>query len=256
MKVSAMKISAVIVASNEERNIARAVASLLACADEIVVVDSGSTDRTREIAAALGARVIEEPWRGYAAQKNFAASVAAHPYILSIDADEELTPALAAEIAALKAKPPQFDAWTMPRLARYLGRWIHHSGWYPDRKVRLYHRDRATWHGDYVHESVQLSRDISGTTGHLNSDLLHFTCDSLSQHLRTLDRYTSLAAQQLTAAGKPIPFRRLVIDPPWTFLRSYILQRGFLDGSHGFVIAAMASFYTFTKYAKAREMSQ
>jgi glycosyltransferase involved in cell wall biosynthesis len=247
-----MKISATIVAFNEERNIARAVASLSPCVDEIVVVDSGGSDRTREIAASLGARVIEEPWRGYAAQKNFAASIAAHPYILSIDADEELTPALAAEIAELKTKSPQFDAWTMPRLARYLGRWIRHSGWYPDRKVRLYHRDRAAWQGDYVHESVQLSRGISGAIGHLNSDLLHFTCDSLSQHLSTLDRYTSLAAQQLAAAGKPISFRRLVIDPPWTFLRSYVLQRGFLDGTHGFVIAAMASFYTFTKYAKAR----
>jgi len=247
-----MKISATVVAFNEERNIARAVASLSACADEIVVVDSGSFDRTRDIAAALGARVIEEPWRGYAAQKNFAASIAAHPYILSIDADEELTPALAAEIAALKTKAPQFDAWAMPRLARYLGRWIRHSGWYPDRKVRLYHRDRAAWQGDYVHESVH----VSGTTGQLNSDLLHFTCDSLSQHLRTLDRYTSLAAQQLATAGKPIPFRRLVIDPPWTFLRSYILQRGFLDGAHGFVIAAMASFYTFTKYAKARDAAR
>ena len=251
-----MKISATVVAFNEERNIARAVTSLRACADEIVVVDSGSSDRTREIAAALGARVIEEPWRGYAAQKNFAASVATHPYILSIDADEELTPALAEEIIALKTQAPQFDAWTMPRLARYLGRWIRHSGWYPDRKVRLYHRDRAAWQGDYVHESVHVSGGISGAIGHLNSDLLHFTCDSLSQHLRTLDRYTSLAAQQLAASGKPIPFRRLVIDPPWTFLRSYFLQRGFLDGTHGFLIAAMASFYTFTKYSKARKIAR
>lgn len=244
-----MKISATIVAFNEERNIARAVASLLACVDEIVVVDSGSSDRTREIAAGLGARVIEEPWRGYAAQKNFAASAAAHPWILSIDADEELTPALAKEIAALKNHPPQFDAWTMPRLARYLGRWIRHSGWYPDRKVRLYHRERASWQGEYVHETVQ----VSGSTGSLNSDLLHYTCDSLSQHLGTLDRYTSLAAQQLAAAGRPVPFRRLVLDPPWTFLRSYLLQRGFLDGPQGFIIAAMASFYTFSKYAKARQ---
>ena len=246
MKISAMNI----VALNEERNIARAITSLRACADEIVVVDSGSSDRTREIASSLGARVIEEPWPGYAAQKNFAASVAANSWILSIDADEELTPALAEEIIALKTQAPQFDAWTMPRLARYLGRWIRHSGWYPDRKVRLYHRDRAAWHGDYVHESVQ----VSGATGHLNSDLLHFTCDSIAQHLRTLDRYTSLAAQQLAASGKPIPLYRLLIDPPWTFLRSYFLQRGFLDGTHGFLIAVMAGFYTFTKYSKARDL--
>lgn len=246
-----MKISATIVALNEERNIARAVESLSAVADEIIVADSGSSDRTREIAAGLGARVVEEPWRGYAAQKNFAASVATYPYILSIDADEELTPALADEIAALKTQPPQFDAWSMPRIARYLGRWIRHSGWYPDRKVRLYHRDRARWQGDYVHESLE----VSGTTGELNSDLLHFTCDSLPQHLETLDRYTTLAAQELAASGRP-PFHRLIVDPPWTFLRSYFVQRGFLDGTHGFLIAAMASFYTYTKYSKARELAR
>lgn len=248
-----MKISATIVAFNEEHNIERAIASLRLgeCADEILLVDSGSTDRTREIAAGLGARVIEEPWRGYAAQKNFAATCAAFDWILSIDADEELTPGLAAEIAALKTKnQSQFGGWTMPRLARYLGRWIRHGGWYPDRKVRLYHRERAAWHGDYVHESVQ----VSGPVGHLENNLLHFTCDSLGQHLRTLDRYTTLAAQSVAASGKPVPFRRLVVDPPWTFVRSYILQRGFLDGGHGFVIAGLASFYTFMKYAKAREL--
>jgi glycosyltransferase involved in cell wall biosynthesis len=242
-----MKISATIVAFNEERNIGRAIRSLSGCADEIVIVDSGSSDNTRELAVSLGARVVEEPWRGYAAQKNFAASCAANDWILSIDADEELTPALAAEITALKDQPQAFDAWTMPRLAHYLGRWIRHSGWYPDRKVRLYHRERARWQGEYVHESVQ----VSGATGHLKSDLLHFTCDSLTQHLRTLDRYTSLAAQELVESGKPVPFRRLVADPPWTFVRSYVVQRGFLDGAQGFIIAGMASFYTFMKYAKA-----
>ena len=244
-----MKISATIVAFNEERNIARAIGSLRSCADEIVVVDSGSTDRTREIAASVGARVVEEPWRGYAAQKNFAASSAVNDWILSIDADEELTPALAAEIAALKNGRGDFDGWTMPRLARYLGRWIRHSGWYPDRKVRLYHRERARWKGEYVHESVQ----DAGRVGDLNGDLLHYTCDSLAQHVRTLDRYTTLAAQEIIASGKPVPFRRLALDPPWTFLRSYVFQRGFLDGAHGFVIAGMATFYTFMKYAKARE---
>jgi glycosyltransferase involved in cell wall biosynthesis len=249
-----MKISATIVAFNEERNIARAIRSLRlgeGCVDEIVVVDSGSSDGTREIAASLGARVVEETWRGYATQKNFAAASALNDWILSIDADEELTPELAAEISALKNQPVRFDAWTMPRLARYLGRWIRHSGWYPDRKVRLYHRERANWQGEYVHESVQ----TSGRIGELKSDLLHFTCDSLGQHLRTLDRYTSLAAQGLVAGGKPIPLRRLVVDPPWTFVRSYVVQRGFLDGVQGFLIACMAGFYTFLKYAKARELS-
>jgi len=245
-----MKISATIVTLNEERNIARAIASLT-CADEIVVVDSGSSDRTREIAAELGARVVREPWRGYAAQKNFAASAAANEWILSIDADEELTPALSDEMAALKVTETGVDGYSMPRLARYLGRWIRHSGWYPDRKIRLYRRDRGAWQGEYVHESVQ----VKGTLVHLKGDLLHYTCDSLAQHLNTLDRYTTLAAQALAASGKSIPLNRLAIDPPWTFFRSFIMQRGFLDGMHGFVIAGMAGFYTFMKYAKARELA-
>lgn len=248
-----MKISATIVTLNEERNIARAMASLKLCVDEIVVVDSGSADRTREIAADLGARVVREEWRGYAEQKNFAAACATHDWILSIDADEELTPALAAEIQTVRAADDRSEAgWTMPRRARYLGRWIQHSGWYPDRKIRLYHRGRGGWKGERVHESVE----VTGAVGELRSDLLHFTCDSLNQHLLTIDRYTSLAAQAIAESGKPAPFRRLVIDPPWTFIRSYFFQRGFLDGMHGFVIAAMAGFYTFLKYAKAREMAR
>jgi glycosyltransferase involved in cell wall biosynthesis len=246
-----MKISATIVTLNEERNIARAIASLKPCVDEIVVVDSGSLDRTREIAAEMGARVVREDWRGYAEQKNFAAACAAHDWILSIDADEELTPALAAEIQALRASGDRTDpgGWAMPRRARYLGRWIRHSGWYPDPKIRLYHRARGAWKGERVHESVE----VAGAVGALRHDLLHFTCDSLDQHLRTIDRYTSLAAQALGESGKPVAFRRLVIDPPWTFIRTYFFQRGFLDGTQGFVIAVMAAFYTFLKYAKARE---
>jgi glycosyltransferase involved in cell wall biosynthesis len=248
-----MKISGTIVTLDEERNIARAIASLRPCVDEIVVVDSGSADRTREIAAEMGARVVREEWGGYAEQKNFAAACAAHDWILSIDADEELTPALAAEIQALRGAGNHSEAgWTMPRRARYLGRWIQHSGWYPDRKIRLYHRGRGSWKGERVHESVE----VAGAIGELRNDLLHFTCDSLNQHLLTIDRYTSLAAQAIAESGKPAPFRRLVIDPPWTFIRSYFFQRGFLDGMHGFVIAAMAGFYTFLKYAKAREMAR
>ena len=182
-------------------------------------------------------------------KKNFAAASASNDWILSLDADEEVTAELAREITALKTTAPKFDGWTMPRLARYLGRWIRHSGWYPDRKVRLYHRDRGSWHGEYVHESVK----VNGNVGELNGDLLHYTCDSLSQHVRTLDRYTTLAAQEVAASGKRVPLQKLIVDPPWSFVRSWILQRGFQDGSQGLTIAAMASFYTFTKYAKARE---
>lgn len=243
-----MKLSATLVTLNEERNIARALESLR-CADEILVVDSGSTDRTREIAARLGARVIEEPWRGYAAQKNFAAQAAAHDWILSLDADEALNEELEGELLALKHSDPPFKAYSMPRLAQYCGRWIKHSGWYPDRKIRLYHRAFADWKGSYVHESVVSQQPA----GQLNGHLLHFTCASLAEHVRTVDRYTTLAARELAERGVDIPLRRLTLDPAWTIFRTYILRRGFLDGPQGIAIAWMAGFYTFLKYAKARE---
>lgn len=245
-----MKITATIISYNEERNIARAMESLRCC-DEIVVVDSGSSDRTAEIAAKLGARVIDSQWGGYARQKNYAADCALNDWILSIDADEALSEALEGEIWHIKKRGPKFDAYTMPRMAQYLGRWILHSGWYPDRKVRLYNRSKASWVGEYVHESVI----VTGTTGHLESDLLHFTCDSLSEHLRTMDRYTTLAAEQLVSQRKGIGYGRLLFDPVWTFWNTYLFRLGFLDGPEGLAIAWMAALYNFVKYSKARNMS-
>lgn len=245
-----MKITATIITLNEERNIVRAIESLR-CADEILIVDSGSVDRTVELAQNLGARVIEAGWLGYAAQKNWAAEQAAHDWILSLDADEALSEALEAEIWNLKKCGPEYEAYTMPRLARYLGKWIFHSGWYPDLKVRLYRRGKARWMGDFVHESVV----PSGRLGHLKSNILHFTCDSLSEHLKTLDKYTTLAAQELAARSLKPTLTKLIFDPPWTFFKTYFLKRGFLDGMEGLIIAYMAAFYTFLKYSKARIMS-
>ncbi len=244
-----MKLSATIITYNEERKLARAIESLR-CADEVVVVDSGSNDRTVELAGKLGARVIESPWPGYAKQKNFAAEKASHDWILSIDADESVSEALEAELWRLKKNGPGFDAYTMPRQAQYLGKWIRYSGWYPDRKVRLYDRRKATWVGDYVHESVK----VHGRVGHLEGNLLHFTCESLSEHLRTMDRYTTLAAEQIIANKEEVTWLKLLGNPSWTFFRSYVLQRGFLDGVEGLAIANMASLYNFLKYAKARYM--
>ena len=245
-----MKITATIITLNEERNIARAIESLRCC-DEILIVDSGSVDRTVELAEKLGARVIEAGWLGFAAQKNRAAEQASHDWILSLDADEALSEGLEAEIWNLKKSGPQCDAYTMPRMARYLGRWILHSGWYPDRKVRLYDRGKAEWTGDFVHESVQ----ARGRAGHLESNILHFTCESLSEHLKTMDRYTTLAAQELAARQVKVPLSRLIVDPAWAFVKTYLFQRGFLDGPEGLAIAQMAAFYTFLKYSKARNMS-
>jgi glycosyltransferase involved in cell wall biosynthesis len=245
-----VKISATIVTLNEERNIARAIESLRCC-EEIVVVDSGSTDRTPALAVQRGARVVAHDWPGYARQKNWAAEQASNDWVLSIDADEALSEELEAELLALKSAGLEGAGYRMPRMAQYLGRWIRHSGWYPDRKVRLYDRRRARWTGEYVHESVQ----VDGPVGELRANLLHFTCDSLSAHLQTLDRYTTLAAQETMARGRPRATYRLAIDPAWTFVRVYLLQRGFLDGFEGFTIAYMAALYTFLKYAKARRMA-
>ena len=245
-----MKISAAIITYNEERNIARAIESLRCC-DEIVVIDSGSSDRTVELAQNHGARVIETHWRGYAAQKNFAAEACEHPWILSIDADEALSEALEGEIWQLKKNGPTADGYTMPRLAQYLGRWILHSGWYPDRKVRLFDRSKAKWVGEFVHESLH----VDGHIGDLETNLLHYTCSSLSEHLKTMDRYTTLAAEQIVSQKQPVRWRSMAIDPAWTFFKSYIVQRGFLDGPEGLAIAYMAAIYTFLKYAKARNMS-
>jgi glycosyltransferase involved in cell wall biosynthesis len=245
-----MRITATIITLNEERNIARAIESLRCC-DEILIVDSGSTDRTIELAEKLGARVIDANWRGYAGQKNWAAEQSTHDWVLSLDADEALSEALEAEIWALKKSGPRHDAYTMPRLARYLGRWIMHSGWYPDRKVRLYDRRKAQWVGNFVHESVQ----VRGRVGHLDANLLHFTCESLSEHVKTMERYTTLAAQEIAARRVKVPLSRLLLAPAWTLFKSYVLQRGFLDGVEGLIIAYMAAFYTFLKYSKARNMS-
>lgn len=245
-----MKISATIITYNEERNLPRAIESLRCC-DEIVIVDSGSTDRTVELALRFGARVLEANWRGYAGQKNYASDQALHDWVLSIDADEALSEDLEAEIWSLKKKGPDRDAYTVPRLAQYLGKWILYSGWYPDRKIRLFDRRKARWVGDFVHESVV----CDGRAGELQGNLLHYTCGSLSEHIKTMDRYTTLAAEEVVARKTKVGYRHLLADPLWTFFRTYVLQRGFLDGTEGLSIAYMASLYTFLKYAKARFMS-
>lgn len=245
-----MKISATIITCNEERNLPRALESLRCC-DEILVVDSGSTDRTMELAERYGARVLEANWRGYAGQKNYASDQASNDWILSLDADEALSEDLEGEIWQLKKNGPEFDAYTMPRLAQYLGKWILYSGWYPDRKIRLFDRRKATWIGEYVHESVR----VNGTVGELRGNLLHYTCGSITEHIKTMDRYTTLAAEEIAANKRKVGLRHVLLDPAWTFFKTYVLQQGFRDGLEGLTIAYFAAMYTYLKYAKARFMS-
>jgi glycosyltransferase involved in cell wall biosynthesis len=244
-----MKISATIITFNEESHIHRCLKSVQGLADEIIVVDSGSQDKTREIAEAYGAKVFSRRWTNYADQKNFASAQASYSWILSLDADECLSETLYREIAELKSRDKLVEAYEFPRLTYYLGRWIHHSGWYPDYKVRLYLKEKARWEGPFVHEAL----NVNGRISRIEADLLHHTCDSVAAHARRLDRYTSLAAQDLWSRGKRTRLSNLLGSPFAAFLKCYFVKAGFRDGIHGCLIAVFASYYTFLKYAKLWE---
>src|SRR5262245_56797569 len=237
-------ITGTIITLNEERRIAEAITSL-SCCDEVLVVDSGSTDRTRDIARTLGARVCEHQWQGYSRQKNFTAEQAGNDWILSIDADERLSVELADEIVRWKKTVPAEAtvAWSMPRRAYYLGRWIRHSGWYPDRKIRLYNKRRCYGEGDFVHERVKVNGDVDRFRG----DLLHVPYQDWRDHEKRIDRYTELAAQAARSTGLRGNVLKLVLGPPTTFIRSFILHAGFLDGWRGLAIAYMGARYVFQR---------
>jgi glycosyltransferase involved in cell wall biosynthesis len=234
-------ITGTIITRNEEDRIAAAIASL-SCCDEVVVVDSGSTDKTREIAEQCGARVFVREWDGYSKQKNFAAEKATHDWILSLDADERLSIELANEIK-LWTPAENETARSMPRRAFYLGSWIGHSGWYPDRKMRLYDRRRTRWVGDFVHEKLDVNAGVETFTG----DLLHFPYHDWQDHLRRIDRYTELAANGARASGKRGSIIRLILGPPVTFLQTLVVRLGFLDGWRGALIAFAAARYVFLR---------
>lgn len=248
-----MKISAVIITYNEEDRLPAALASLQGVADEVVVVDSYSGDRTLEIARAAGARVEQHRFEDYGQQKNFAMAQAIHEWILNLDADERVSPELKRAIAVLKEKGAAAGVagFAIQRRTHYLGRWIRHSGWYPDRKVRLFKKSGASWQGS-IHERL----NISGATAHLSGAILHFTYRDISDHLRRINRYSSLQATEIAEKGKRFLLCRAFILPISTFARHYILKLGFLDGFPGFVIALFSSWATALKYIKAREMKK
>jgi glycosyltransferase involved in cell wall biosynthesis len=238
---NAVFITGTIITHNEESRIAEAVASL-SCCDEVLVVDSGSTDRTREIAERCGARVLVREWDGYSRQKNFAAAEAQHDWILSIDSDERLSAELAAEIAQWK-RSARGSGGSMPRRVFYLGAWIRHSGWYPDRKLRLYDRRQGRWSGDFVHEAL----DVVGAITAFKGDLLHFPYRNWQDHVRRIDRYTELAAKAARAAGKRGSMLRLLLAPAATFLKAFVIRAGFLDGWRGVLIAVAGARYVFQR---------
>jgi glycosyltransferase involved in cell wall biosynthesis len=240
------KVTATLITRDEAAHIEAALASV-AWADEVIVVDSESTDATVDLARARGARVEVRPWPGYSAQKNYAASIASHDWILSLDADERVTPALAAEIRALLAADPPSRGYRIPRISHYLGRWIRGTDWFPDYQLRLYDRRAGTWNGRRVHESVALN----GAPGVLRGELEHHPYRDISHHLATIDRYTTLAAEEMRAGGRRVPLAAVALHPPFAFLRNYVLRGGFRLGGVGFVVSALNSYYVFLKLAKA-----
>ena len=242
-------IAAVVITLDEEDRIGDCLASL-AWADEVLVVDSGSADRTVAIAREHGARVVERPWPGYAAQKNFALGQVSADWVLSVDADERVTPELAGQLRALAATAPDAVAGaSVARRTWYLGRWIRHGGWYPDRKVRLVRRGRGRWQGGPVHERLVVDGEVRALAG----DLLHFTYRGIADHLRTIDRFTTESARGMAERGAPGAVLGMLVTPPLKFLKMYVLKAGFLDGAAGFVVAVLGSYYVFLKYAKLWE---
>ena len=247
-----MKISATVITLNEQRHIRQCLESLQGIADELIVVDSGSQDATLEIAAQLGAKTFVREWTNFAEQKNFASSLAQHDWILSLDADECLSSALRQDILQVKQNGTQAVALEFPRKAFYLGRWIEHSGWYPDHKRRLFLKGKAQWEGRFVHEALR----VDGPIVRLRGDLLHYSCESISEHLRTLDRYTTLAAEELWQRQKRSSSIGLLGSTLAAFVESYGLKHGFRDGMQGFMIACFASYYNFVKHAKLWELER
>jgi glycosyltransferase involved in cell wall biosynthesis len=242
-------LSATVITHNESANIARAIRSL-SCADEVVVIDSDSADDTREIASRLGARVITHAFAGFAAQKNFSSEQAQYDWILSLDADEELDSRAQATLLEWKRSEPTAAGYQFARRAQYLGRWIRHSGWYPDYKLRLFDRRRGRWEGSYLHESVV----VNGPVRTLRGEILHYTCASLEEHRQRIEFYTDLAAQEMFDRGERVSFLRRSLTPPWTFLSTYLLRLGMIDGRPGYLIAKMAARYVRRKYAKLEDM--
>jgi glycosyltransferase involved in cell wall biosynthesis len=243
----AAELSAIVITRNEEARIRECLASL-SFAAEIIVVDNASTDATPDIAREAGAQVHHVPdWPGFGPQKNRALALATRPWVLSIDADERVTPELRDEILAVVASErPGVDAWEMPRRSSYCGQYMAHSGWYPDRVTRLFRRGTARFSDDLVHERLV----TSGPVGRLRHDLLHETYDDLSVVLDKLDRYSTAGAQRMWEQGRRAGLASAIAHGFWAFVRTYLIQRGFLDGRMGFVLAVSNAEGTYYRYLK------
>jgi glycosyltransferase involved in cell wall biosynthesis len=246
-------ISVVIITFNEESNIERCIRSVLDIADEIVVLDSVSTDRTKEICLAYNVTFIEQPFLGYIQQKNKALEFAGYPHVLSLDADEALSDELKASIVRVKENW-QSEGYCFNRLTNYCGQWIKHTDWYPDRKLRLFDKRKGQWTGINPHDMYKLQEGCTQTF--LKGDLLHYSFPSIDHHLDVVKKFTTIMARESFEKGKKANFLTLLINPFWKFVKSYVIRLGFLDGYYGFVVCAISAHATFIKYVKIKELQQ
>ncbi|MBF9251871.1 glycosyltransferase family 2 protein [Pontibacter sp. 172403-2] len=244
MKVN---LSVVIITFNEEANIARCLDSVEGIADEVVVVDSFSTDRTKEICLAKGARFVEHAFAGHIEQKNYALTQATFDFVLSMDADEALSDQLKASVLAVKHNW-RADVYQMNRLTSYCGKWIKHTGWYPDRKLRLFDKRKVVWGGENPHDKIIPGQGAS--IAYISGDLLHYSYTSIRQHLNQINLFTDIALKEMQQQGRRVSIPGLIVKPPFRFIRMYLLQLGFLDGFEGFCIATLSAYSVFAKYAK------
>jgi glycosyltransferase involved in cell wall biosynthesis len=244
-------LSVTIITLNEAAHIAAAIDSV-SWADEILVVDAGSTDQTVDIARAKGVRVESRAWPGYAEQKNIAAALASHDWILSLDADERISPDLAGEITALLRNTPSVHGYRMPRVTFHLGRWVRTTDFYPDYQTRLYDRRHARWRAMLVHESVE----VDGRRGQLIHEIQHLSFRDLADQIDRINTYSTLSARQMHQAGRRAKAWHLLLHPPAAFLRNYVLRRGFSDGMAGLTISLVNSYGVLLKFAKLWEMQR
>ncbi len=249
-----MNISSITIAKNEEANIKRCIESLTGIVDDIVViVDSKTNDKTFEVASSFPKVNCEVAvWAGYARTKLYALSKTKYDWVLWIDADEELTDKLKAELLSFKNSFPQNDAFDIPRKAYFLGKWIKHSGWYPARVTRLFNKNSVRFNDKDVHENLI----VSGKIGHFQKDLNHYTDPTIEHYFIKFNSYTSLAAKELFEKGKSANISDILIRPAFLFFKMYIFRLGFLDGLHGFILALFSSVYVFTKYCKLWELNR
>ena len=250
------KISVVIITLNEERNIERCLQSLQGVADEIIVVDSYSTDRTKEICEKYNVKFIEHAFEGHIEQKNYAMQQATFPFVLSLDADEALSDTLRQSIQKIKNGNSEAyhlaDAYKFNRLNNYCGKWIRHGAWYPDTKIRLWNKSKGSWGGINPHDTVVMQTNTKII--HLKGDLLHYTYNSISEHIQQIEKFTTISAEHAKKNGKKVSIPLILLKSKWRFIGDYVFKCGFLDGYYGLVICRINAMTTFLKYAKLRQL--